>query len=420
MPSRRPMAIAILTIVAAVCGAATQADASTVRGRLVKQTPKGPIPAEGIAVTLLSPSAGRSATSYSDRDGMYYLFNVPPGVWYLCIRVSASSQQEYSIQVSSQEFIDITPISLETTARTESGVSALPLPVSNSEKVITEAHKRLHIIRGDHVAVHLVANNPSMLLAAKMAVHDASAPTLASLDSISASDLSNLSSVWQMLYFETRSALEFYLACSSQSRGDRIEKAKASVVDGEKAIGLLGWIATKNDPADAWLLEDQKKQIVQWYQAAAEGIVFEETQDPHAKDAAVVFWNKIDPYFRQAHPPGPESHLAGIVSGAPLIARGDLLPDAPGWQRLVGFGFAFSAGVVLMALVRYLPPKAGRILVFFPVLFFLTVSAFIAIRRSVPFFSDRPLVVGALGGLVVLIVVILVEKRHGVGRAGLQ
>jgi hypothetical protein len=60
--------------------------AATLRGRLVAMGPQGLFPVGGIAVTVNSPSIGRSQPSFTGRDGMYYL-NIPAGmytleVWY--------------------------------------------------------------------------------------------------------------------------------------------------------------------------------------------------------------------------------------------------------------------------------------------------------------------------------------------------
>src|SRR5271157_3336733 len=69
----------------ALCGlflvlTAVFAHAATVRGRLVN--PKG-YPAAGIAVTVSNPQMGRSSPTHTGADGMYYIFNIPPGSYYL-------------------------------------------------------------------------------------------------------------------------------------------------------------------------------------------------------------------------------------------------------------------------------------------------------------------------------------------------
>lgn len=66
---------------------ATSAEAGTVRGRLVRQGNQ--YPAQGVPVTVFQkpsgpfPSLGRSSFTYSGRDGMYYLYNIPPGYYTL-------------------------------------------------------------------------------------------------------------------------------------------------------------------------------------------------------------------------------------------------------------------------------------------------------------------------------------------------
>ena len=56
------------------------ASASTVRGRLLHING---YPAAGVAVTVSNQQAGRSSPAYAGPDGMYYLYNVPPGYYYL-------------------------------------------------------------------------------------------------------------------------------------------------------------------------------------------------------------------------------------------------------------------------------------------------------------------------------------------------
>jgi len=156
----------------------------------------------------------------------------------------------------------------------EAQVSVPPEPSSKTEKLIDEAHKLTHQLRGDHQNVHDSAGYGSAVVAAQISLHDRAAPMLARLDDIKTSDLMGLSDVWQMLYFETRSTIEWYLACAAQSPDNHLtEKAKASVADGEKAIALLKRIRSKKAPADVWILEDQKEDVVRWHQAAAEGII---------------------------------------------------------------------------------------------------------------------------------------------------
>ena len=55
--------------------------AATVRGRIVRSNGNFPVPY--VTVTLASPERGRSAPAVTGFDGMYYLYNVPPGPYVL-------------------------------------------------------------------------------------------------------------------------------------------------------------------------------------------------------------------------------------------------------------------------------------------------------------------------------------------------
>jgi hypothetical protein len=73
------------------------ANAATVRGRLVH---KNGSPAAGVTVTISNQKAGRSAPARTGADGMYYLFNLHAGAYYLEIWVQPSGPpQVYQIQV---------------------------------------------------------------------------------------------------------------------------------------------------------------------------------------------------------------------------------------------------------------------------------------------------------------------------------
>lgn len=78
------------------------ANAATVRGLLRKQAPNGMFyPAPGIAVTVYRQDLGRSASSFSGADGMYYL-NLAAGPYTLEVWVSRDPRVPpwvYPIQV---------------------------------------------------------------------------------------------------------------------------------------------------------------------------------------------------------------------------------------------------------------------------------------------------------------------------------
>lgn len=82
---------------------------STVRGRLIRVGPQGTYPAVGVAVTVYSQQNGRSNPSYSGPDGMYYLYNIPPGSFSLQVWAT-KPPMVFQVQVSAQGFTDIAPI----------------------------------------------------------------------------------------------------------------------------------------------------------------------------------------------------------------------------------------------------------------------------------------------------------------------
>jgi hypothetical protein len=78
--------------------AASLAQAATVRGRLIRRNTSYPAP--GIAVTVINSYGVRCSPAYTGADGMYYLFNIPPGPYYLEIWVyPGGAPMVYQIQV---------------------------------------------------------------------------------------------------------------------------------------------------------------------------------------------------------------------------------------------------------------------------------------------------------------------------------
>jgi len=86
--------------------------AGTVRGRLDRRDSYGRIyPAVYVQVTLFQQGKGRSAPAYTGTDGMYYLYNVPPGTYSLEIWAYPNRPPiVYTIYVSNQQLTDIAPI----------------------------------------------------------------------------------------------------------------------------------------------------------------------------------------------------------------------------------------------------------------------------------------------------------------------
>jgi hypothetical protein len=90
----------LLVVVAQAAGAAT------VRGRLIHAG--NSYPAAGLAVTVYNQGLGRSSPAYSGADGMYYLYNIPPGYYYLEVWIGAQPMV-YQVQVI-EPYVDIPQI----------------------------------------------------------------------------------------------------------------------------------------------------------------------------------------------------------------------------------------------------------------------------------------------------------------------
>ena len=90
----------------------TSAQGATVRGRLDRRDGNGRIyPATYVAVTLNSPNMGRSSPAYTGADGMYYLYNVPPGNYLLEVwAYPGRPPLTFNISVYDQPYTDINPI----------------------------------------------------------------------------------------------------------------------------------------------------------------------------------------------------------------------------------------------------------------------------------------------------------------------
>jgi|GEM_PF-1866076 hypothetical protein len=102
--------LAGLTFVLLILSASTYA--STVRGRLDRRDGYGRLyPAVYVPVTLYNDGNGRSAPAYTGPDGMYYLYNVPPGTYSLEIWAYPNQRPiVYTIYVYNQPLTDIAAI----------------------------------------------------------------------------------------------------------------------------------------------------------------------------------------------------------------------------------------------------------------------------------------------------------------------
>lgn len=95
--------------------AAAESIAGNVRGQLLRRGPQGIYPASGIAVTVYTQLKGRSQPSYSGSDGMYYLYNIPAGRYFLEIWAHGFGNRPvvFEIVVNDQQpFTDVAPVTV--------------------------------------------------------------------------------------------------------------------------------------------------------------------------------------------------------------------------------------------------------------------------------------------------------------------
>ena len=111
---KRPLRIAAI-VLGYTLVAAANSFAGNVRGLLLRQGPQGTYPAGGIAVTVYTPQMGRSRPGYSGSDGMYYLYNIPAGTYYMEIWAYGHGNRPLVFQIlvsDQQQFTDIAPVTV--------------------------------------------------------------------------------------------------------------------------------------------------------------------------------------------------------------------------------------------------------------------------------------------------------------------
>ena len=92
-----------------LAAAASLAGAATVRGRLMHRNGS---PAAGIQVTVSNSGQGRSEPGRSGSDGMFYLYNIKPGKYYLEVWVDPDKAPTvYQLQVT-EPYTDVPQISV--------------------------------------------------------------------------------------------------------------------------------------------------------------------------------------------------------------------------------------------------------------------------------------------------------------------
>jgi hypothetical protein len=102
------MRISLLIVAILACGFACashlDAQTTTVRGQLLKN---GQFPAAGIKVTLNHPTFGRSTASLTGSDGMYYLYNVPFGDYFLEVWLPNQQPSVYPMRIFTAPYCDL-------------------------------------------------------------------------------------------------------------------------------------------------------------------------------------------------------------------------------------------------------------------------------------------------------------------------
>jgi len=109
MKSLKNLLSPLLLITLFILLANLNANAQTVRGQLLRKTPSGQyFPASYIAVNLLSQQRGKSAIAYSSPDGIFILYNVPPGQYILQIS-SPNNKKSFPVSVDKNKPITVLP-----------------------------------------------------------------------------------------------------------------------------------------------------------------------------------------------------------------------------------------------------------------------------------------------------------------------
>jgi hypothetical protein len=111
---RRTSVVVLISMLLVFVGT-TSAQGATVRGRLDRKDGQGRLyPATYVSVTLNSSNMGRSSPAYTGADGMFYLYNVPPGDYYLEIwAYPGRPPLTFTIRVYDRPYTDINPILIQ-------------------------------------------------------------------------------------------------------------------------------------------------------------------------------------------------------------------------------------------------------------------------------------------------------------------
>lgn len=95
--TRRAMMIRLLFCCATFAVASTPAHAASIRGQLLHKNGQ---PAGSVTVTISDHKNYRSAPARAGSDGMYYLYNIPAGQYYLEVWVNPKTPQVYQVTIA--------------------------------------------------------------------------------------------------------------------------------------------------------------------------------------------------------------------------------------------------------------------------------------------------------------------------------
>jgi ER membrane protein complex subunit 7, beta-sandwich domain len=111
--TRGRLGIAIAVLFVALVAMHASAAASTVRGQLFRMVSGKRVGANGIAVRLNHAQRGPSSSVYTNNEGMYFLYNIPPGQYTLEVTITQKNVQKYRITVEDKPYTDIAPIEVK-------------------------------------------------------------------------------------------------------------------------------------------------------------------------------------------------------------------------------------------------------------------------------------------------------------------
>jgi hypothetical protein len=88
---------------------ATAANAATIRGKVT--FPNG-APCPGVAAKAADAANHETTTAYTDRDGMYYIHDVPPGR-YTVVVTKGRTTQKVAVVVTSAPYADAATVPVQ-------------------------------------------------------------------------------------------------------------------------------------------------------------------------------------------------------------------------------------------------------------------------------------------------------------------